>query len=47
MESHAHTRPRFTIVARLVLMAAIGVASVVLVSVAAGEIRGLIGQFTY
>ena len=35
MESHANTRPRFTIVARLVLMAAIGVASVVLVGIAA------------
>ena len=35
MESHANTRSRFTIVARLVLMAAIGVASVVLVGIAA------------
>ncbi|MEU4215324.1 methyl-accepting chemotaxis protein [Actinoplanes sp. NPDC026623] len=35
MESDAHTRSRLTIVARLVLMAAIGVASVALVVVAA------------
>jgi methyl-accepting chemotaxis protein len=36
VESDSHTPSRFTIVARLVLMAAIGVASVVLVGVAAG-----------
>jgi methyl-accepting chemotaxis protein len=88
VESHSHNRSRLTIVARLALMAAIGVASVALVgaaaywgsaasdisgtvthitassgstadsanttrrsaervSAAAGEIRGLIGQFTY
>jgi methyl-accepting chemotaxis protein len=35
VESDSHTRSRFTIVARLVLMAAIGVASVVLVGAAA------------
>jgi methyl-accepting chemotaxis protein len=36
VESDSHTRSRFTIVARLVLMAAIGVGSVVLVGMAAG-----------
>ncbi|MFI7544872.1 methyl-accepting chemotaxis protein [Actinoplanes sp. NPDC049599] len=36
MESDSHTRPRFTIVARLVLMAVIGVASVALVGAVAG-----------